>query len=405
MRLAAHLSRWLAGEGLDVDALTPMIAGRFLAARAAAGYTAHRSPKALSPLLGYLRGLGVAPLPTPVVARGPVEMLLERYCRYLVGERGVGAATARGYADLVRPFVVSRATADAVDLAGLSSADVVGFVLAVSGERSPKTAQRTVSALRSLLRFCHVQGLTGLAGHGGPVGGQPAGRAAAVPGTRPGGRRLLASCDRDDVAGRRDFAMMTMMVRLGLRAGEVAALGLDDIDWRSGEITVVGKGPRRDRLPLPADVGEAIAGYLRHARPPGPSTGSVFVRVKAPHRGLTSGGVTQAVIAAGTRAGLGPITAHRLRHTAATGMLRAGAPLAQVGQVLRHRRALTTADLRQGRPRRACARWPGPGRRRGMTDLGRGSILTRRLEEYLRIRRSLGYKLERDGKLLAQFIG
>ena len=154
LRLAAHLSRWLAGEGLDVDALTPMVVGRFIAARAAAGYTAHRSPKALSPLLGYLRGLGVAPLPTPVVAQGPVEMLLERYCCYLVGERGVGTATARGYAELVRPFVVSRATADAVDLAGLSSADVVGFVLAVSGERSPKTAQRTVSALRSLLRFC-----------------------------------------------------------------------------------------------------------------------------------------------------------------------------------------------------------------------------------------------------------
>jgi integrase/recombinase XerD len=254
----------------------------------------------------------------------------------------LGAPTARGYVDLVRPFVAGRATADGVDVAGVSASDVVGFVLAVSGERTPKTAQQTVSALRSLLRFCHVQGLQAV-----PL-------AAAVPkvANRRAGlprflvpaqvQALLGSCDRRSVAGRRDFAMMTVMVRLGLRAGEVAALGLGDIDWRRGEITVVGKGPRRERLPLPADVGAAVADYLRHARPAHALDRCVFVRVKAPHRGLTGGGVTQAVIAAGGRAGLGPITAHRLRHTAATGMLRAGAPLAQVGQVLRHRRALTT---------------------------------------------------------------
>ena len=113
---------------------------------------------------------------------------------------------------------------------------------------------------------------------------------------------LLASCDRGGVAGRRDFAMMTMMVRLGLRAGALAALGLGDIDWRRGEITVVGKGPRSERLPLPADVGAAVADYLRHARPQGAIDRCVFVRVKAPHRGLTPGGVTHAVIAAGRQA-------------------------------------------------------------------------------------------------------
>lgn len=335
--LVAHLSRWLAGEGLDASMLTPAVAAEFLVARRSAGYTAYRSSKALSPLL-------------------------ERYRRYLVGERGLGAPTARGYVDLVRPFVIGRATVDGVDVAGLSPADVVGFVLAVSGQRPPKTAQRTVSALRSLLRFCHVEGLVG------------ASLAAAVPSVanRPAGlprflepaqvESLLGSCDRNGVAGRRDFAMMTMMVRLGLRAGEVAALGLGDIDWRRGELTVVGKGPRSERLPLPTDVGAAVADYLLHARPDGAIDRCVFVRVKAPHRGLTPGGVTQAVIAAGRRAGLGPITAHRLRHTAATGMLRAGAALAQVGQVLRHRRALTTeAYAKVDREAlRALARpWPG----------------------------------------------
>jgi integrase/recombinase XerD len=361
LRLAAHLSRWLAGEGVDVAALTPAVVAEFLAARRAAGYTAYRSPKALSPLLGYLRGLGVVPPPMPEPPGGPVELLLERYRRYLLGERGLGAPTARGYVDLVRPFVLARARTAGVDLAGLSAADVVGFVLAVSRERTPKTAQRTVSALRSLLRFWHVEGLLGA-----PL-------AAAVPSVANRQRglprflepaqvqSLLASCDRTTVAGCRDFAMMTMMVRLGLRAGEVAALGLGDLDWRRGEITVVGKGPRSERLPLPADVGAAVAEYLRRARPTGALDRRVFVRVKAPHQALTPCGVTNAVIAAGRRAGLGPITAHRLRHTAATGMLRAGAPLAQVGQVLRHRRALTTeayAKVDRDRLRTLARPWP-----------------------------------------------
>ena len=361
LRLAAHLSRWLAGEGLDAGALTPAVVAEFLAARRAAGYTAHRSPKSLAPLLGYLRGLGVMPEPAPPPAEGPVEVLLEWYRRYLLGERGLGPATARGYVDLVRPFLLTRATDAGVDLAGLQAADVVGFVLALGRDRSSKMAQGTVSALRSLLRFCHVQGLAG------PL-------AAAVPkvaNRRPTPPRfletieveaLLASCDRGGVAGRRDFAMITLMVRLGLRAGEVAALGLGDIDWRGGEVTVLGKGPRSERLPLPADVGAAIADYLRHARPARAIDRRVFLRVEAPHTGLTPTGVTQAVIAAGRRAGLGPVTAHRLRHSAGTGMLRAGASLAQVGQVLRHRRAATTesyATVDHDRLRTLARPWPG----------------------------------------------
>ena len=135
---------------------------------------------------------------------------------------------------------------------------------------------------------------------------------------------LLASCDRGTAAGRRDFAMLTLMTRLGLRAGEVAGLALEDIGWRAGEITVRGKGNRAERLPLPADAGEAIAAYLRDGLPePFEGTRRVFLRARAPHRGLTSGGITQAVFSAGQRAGIGPVYAHRLRHSAATGMLRA----------------------------------------------------------------------------------
>jgi len=137
--------------------------------------------------------------------------------------------------------------------------------------------------------------------------------------------------------------MLLLMSRLGLRCGEVAALALEDVDWRAGQLAVRGKGNRRDLLPLPVQVGQAVADYLHLGRPVTAIGRSVFVRVKAPHRGLSSGGVTQAVAAAGRRAGLGSVRGHRLRHTAATSMLAAGASLAEIGQVLRHARPLTTA--------------------------------------------------------------
>jgi integrase/recombinase XerD len=134
-----------------------------------------------------------------------------------------------------------------------------------------------------------------------------------------------------------------LLARLGLRAGEVAGLGLDHIDWHRGEFLIVGKGNRGERLPLPADVGAAITAYLRRGRPASALGRSVFVRVHAPHRALTTGGIGDVVSAAGTRAGLGHVHAHQLRHSAATAMLRAGSPLAEVGQVLRHRSAFNTA--------------------------------------------------------------
>jgi site-specific recombinase XerD len=156
-------------------------------------------------------------------------------------------------------------------------------------------------------------------------------------------RALLASCDRRRATGRRDFAIVLLLLRLGLRAGEVARLSLDDIDWHHGELVVLGKGNRAERLPLPADVGAAITTYLQRGRPSTSEGRTVFVRVKAPHLALTPGGVSNVVFDAGQRAGLGRIHAHRLRHTTASSMLSSGASMAEIGQVLRHRSALSTA--------------------------------------------------------------
>ncbi|WP_231711193.1 site-specific integrase [Xanthobacter dioxanivorans] len=173
---------------------------------------------------------------------------------------------------------------------------------------------------------------------------------------------LLASCDSHTRRGCRDVAILTMLVRLGMRAGEVAKLQLDDIDWRAGEIVVRGKGNSIERLPLPPDVGEAVAEYLQSARPPSAQGRTVFVRIKAPHRHLTSCGVSNVVADAGQKAGLGRIHAHRLRHTTAMQMLRAGASLPEVGQLLRHRSALTTAiyaKIDRETLRMIARAWPG----------------------------------------------
>jgi site-specific recombinase XerD len=359
--LVAHLSRWLAAAGLGLEALTMARVAEYLAARGAAGYTAYLTPKALAPLLGYLRDLGVAPALQVPIPAGPAELLLERYRRYLLAERGVQPEVARGYVDLVRSFVASHAASGA-GVAALTAGQVTAFLVAESRRLAPKTAQRLATALRSLLRFWHLQGLIS-----GPLDRavpKVANRRPALP--RPLDpvrvRALLASCDRRSADGRRDLAMLTLMARMGLRAGEVAGLRLDDIDWRRGQITIRGKGNRRDLLPLPADVGEAVAAYLRDGRPLATLDRSVFIRIKAPRRGLTGGGVTQAVAAAARRAGLGVIYAHRLRHSAATAILAEGGCLAEVGQVLRHRRQLTTAAYTKVdiEALRALARpWPG----------------------------------------------
>jgi integrase/recombinase XerD len=228
--------------------------------------------------------------------------------------------------DLVAPFVAGRVRGERLPLEDLGAGDVSEFMLARAGRFSPKTMQRLASALRSLLRFWHLKGdlATSLVGTVPKV----AYRCAGLPrGLAPEQvSAMLASCTPERSGGLRDYAMLLLLSRLGLRCGDVAALQLDDVDWRSGQFTVRGKGNRTDVLPLPVDVGQAMAAYLCSGRPPTASGRSVFVRIKAPHRELTAGGVTQAVAAAAQRAGLGVVYGHRLRHSAATSMQAAGGP-------------------------------------------------------------------------------
>ena len=224
--------------------------------------------------------------------------------------------------------------------------------------------QRHHGALRALLRFLYLRQYTPLPLAAAVLAVCAAHRAGASRTLTAGDvARLLAGCDRRTATGRRDYAIVTVLVRLGLRAGEVAALTLDDIDWRAGELVVVGKGGRRDRLPLPVDVGQALADYLKRGRPRGECR-HVFVHVRAPYCAIGRWAVSHVVARGCQRAGLPELRAHRLRHSAATEIHRAGAGLVEIGQVLRHRHSTTTTIYARTDPEAliSLARpWPGGG--------------------------------------------
>jgi integrase/recombinase XerD len=365
--LMAHLSRWLDGRDLSPAQLSPARIEEFLASRRARGQVRWATPRALVPLLGYLRGLGIVPAPAAPAPGSPAERLLVEFAGYLATERGLGSATIASYRHLAGLFLGACAPEPAVEGCGLERLgpqQINTFLLTECAQRSIGSTKNLVTAVRVLMRFLYLEGYTSVSlAESVPraIPWRDSGRSRAL---EPGQvSRLLASCDRRTAAGRRDFAILTILARLGLRASEVASLKLADIDWRAGEITVCGKGGRKDRLPLPADVGEAIAGYCRQGRPRNEHR-ALFLQVQAPYGPLVSHAVTCVVQAACRRAGMDPVGAHRLRHSAATAMRRAGAPLYEIGQVLRHHLAASSAlYAKDDLPALASIARPWPGAR------------------------------------------
>lgn len=362
LRLMVQLSRWLAEQHLAAGDLTAGCARRFLRFRQAQGHRHPASMAGMAPLLDYLASVGAVPAAEPQ-APGPVDMLIAGYRRYLLQERGLSPhSTVPAYADVARRFAVHVRAGTPGELDGLTAAAVTGFVLSVSRRRSVGEAKAVSTRLRSFLRYLELEGLTrpGLLAAVPPIAGWAlTGLPRAV--SAADVARLLASCDRRRPAGRRDFAILTVLARLGLRAGEVAALRLADIDWRAGELVVHGKAGRHDRLPLMQDAGAAIAGWLADGRPRCTSA-AVFTRVLAPHRGLSDRAVSGVVRRACVRAGLPPMGSHRLRHTVATQTLRAGGTLTEVAHLLRQRSlAATSIYAKVDRDALAAVARPWPG--------------------------------------------
>jgi site-specific recombinase XerD len=339
-----QFSRWLEREGVGVEELGVEHFERFVVARRSAGYASLASSRSMEVPLEFFAAAGVAVAPAPVVVDGPVEELLVAYRRYLLVERGLAEMTVYHCSRAASWFLEDRLeqTGGVLALERLTAGDVTGFLARECPRRSVSGASDLVSRLRSLLRYLHLAGLIEVPlVWAVPRVADMRDRTLARGLDRAVVKKLLASCDRRRTIGRRDYAILLLLVRFGLRSGEVAAIRLDDLDWRRGEILVRGKTGRDERLPLPVDVGEAIVSYL-HRRPRVQSR-ALFLRAVAPFHGLSSDAIAGVVGAACARAGVPPVTPHPLRHTAATEMLRRGASLVEIAQVLRHREVKTTA--------------------------------------------------------------
>lgn len=361
--LMGQLNCWLAAEDLGAGDLTPEVAGRFLASRRARGQRRVPTLASLAPLFDYLRNQHVLPPEQPRVPTRQDE-LLARYRRHLVDDRGLTPGTVLRYERFARRFLAGRAarTSGETGIEGLTSAEVSAWMLQAGSRLSVESAKREAADLRALLRFLYLDGILA-ADLGGAMPPVATWRGSRLPQTMSAAEveAVLGSCDRSTVSGRRDRAILVLLARLGLRSGEVAALRLGDVDWRAGEITVRGKARRTDRLPLPAEVGEALVAYLTGGRPRSQCP-QLILTLYAPPRPIHPSSITNVVYRACRRAGLARAGGHRLRHALATEMLRRGGNLTEIAQVLRQSDLGTTsgyAKIDRAALRTVSRPWPG----------------------------------------------
>lgn len=346
--LAACFSRWLGQRAISGRRVAAEHVARYLRSRARRVQIHRGDTAALRQFLDFLGPKGVIRAKTVTAHRGsPVEQATQAFEVYLRHERLLAETTITYYVTFVREFLADRFGRGRVTLARLCAGDVVRFVQRRATQLHVKRAKQLATALRAFLRYARYRGdITQDLVAAVPVVANWS--MPSIPRAIPAAsvRQLLASINRQTARGRRDYAILLLLARLGLRASEVACLELDDLDWEAGQVTVRGKRDARAALPLPADVGEAIAGYLRHGRPRS-SCRRVFLRVRAPLCGFAGPSAIACVVRdALERAGIinAPTKgAHQFRHALATQMLRGGASLSEIGEILRHRSPDTTA--------------------------------------------------------------
>jgi len=345
IRLLADLSRWLERKQLNVKDLDEQRINKYLKFRATHHAPNRYEQPTFRALLKQLRNDGLIRICAPAVNDNALDRIENSFGRYLVQERGLTQTTVDNYLPIVRRFLTTRFDADVIPLEKLTSEDITRFILRHAHTGSPGRAQLMVTVLRSFLRFIYQQGQTATnlsmcvpTVANWDLSGLPKFLKPEDVET------LLQSCDKNSPIGQRDYAVLLLLARLGLRAGEVVHMVLEDIDWEAGKLIIRGKSVRQDHLPLLQDVGEALATYLYNGRPHC-SSRRVFIRQLAPHKGFSSStAIGDIVRRAFARAGLERMHkgAHLLRHSLATQMVNQGASLNEIGEILRHQQPHTT---------------------------------------------------------------
>ncbi len=360
--LLRSLSRWLDDEGLGIEDLDEQRLEAFrLTGRAQ--YTTCGVIRTGGQFLSFLREKGR--IPAAPGSDDLIDQIGRRYASFLVNERGLSSATVLNYVPIVRSFLAERFGTRAVVLKDLVAQDANRYILRHSQRFSRARTKLHATVLRSFLRHLYQRGdiAVDLASVILPTTNW---RLVNLPKALAPEQveQLLESCDQETTVGRRDYAILLLLARLGLRAKEVVVMTLEDLDWNKGVVMVSGKGQRRDPLPLPHDAGEALAAYLRDGRP-ACSTRRLFVRIQAPLRGFAgSDAIRDVVRRSFARTGIDtPFKgSHVLRHSLATSMLGNGASLEDIGQILRHRHPETTqiyAKVDHAALRTLALAWPG----------------------------------------------
>ncbi|WP_031755451.1 tyrosine-type recombinase/integrase [Pseudomonas aeruginosa] len=366
--LIAEFSRWLSRGGVAINEITCEHEDAFLRDRAQYRLPKRGDPIALSGVVAWLREEGIIECQSTASAEtSGIDRVLQEYRSCLLEDRGLALTTIENYSGYVRLFLKDAAVESDLQLAAVNAHQVSDYLRRKAPkDRTSIGAKHIVTALRSFFRFARSRDYI------------PVDLAATVPSVAGWSmasipRAMPADCVQDLLhaskawkapAGLRNRAILLLLARLGLRAGEVVQLELGDIDWDTGCLTVHGKSRAQRPLPLPHDVGEAIASYLERGRPRSICR-RVFLRSRAPFAGLKGGSdISQIVARALDRAGIESRSkgAHQLRHALAVGMLRQGASLTEIGQVLRHRSPQATrryAKVDIDALREVALPWPG----------------------------------------------
>ena len=339
LQVIRNFITWISVRQVDFGELNDSSIDLFFRERPRPGHVRRGDLASLRKFLEYLREAGVTPTAPQQIDESEIGRLKRRFSCWLVEERGLSETTLSNYLPVVHSFLTECFSSGVVEPPDIDVSDITDFVRRQAAATGVRRAQLMTTALRSFFRFLRSRGdvITDLSACVPTVSGR---RLTTLPKSLlpKEVESLVQSCDRSTDVGRRDCAILLILARLGLRAGEIVAMELEHIDWEAGILTVHGKGGRRDQLPIPHDVGEAVAAYICDGRPRC-TTRRVFIRARAPHRGFAgSAAIDDVVRRALDRAGLDPPRkgAHLLRHSLATDMLRHGAALTEIGEILRH---------------------------------------------------------------------